>query len=119
MDLFNKKRVKRLENQLRYTEEQFERLNGELATYKNLYKEDDVSKNNLIKENQKLIDWIEKIINEVGVKTNCKDSSINIPYYEDIHYEENRIAGNYEKDYFPKQQRKDIIIPSIRFTKFI
>lgn len=118
MDLFNKKKLKEKEEWL---DEVIEDRNKWEKAYINQVKDTNQlieNNNRLTEENQKLIDWIEKIINEVGVKTNCKDTNINIPYYEDIRYEENRIAGNYENDYFPRQERKDIIIPSIRFTKY-
>ena len=71
--------------------------------------------NNLIQENKKLIEWIEKIINEVGIKTNDSyiGQTINIPYCEKI-----KPYKAYEKGWIPEQERKDVIIPSIRFTKF-
>lgn len=70
MDIFNKKKLEAKEREIRILNENFERINGELLIYKKLYKEklNDESKNEVIKENGKLIDWIEKIISEVGVK---------------------------------------------------
>lgn len=122
IDLFNRKKLK--ETTIHLTEvmqdrnywqkaytSQVKDTNNLLKQNKDLVK----SNNNLTEENQKLIDWIEKIINEVGLKTNnsYEGQTITIPYYEEI-----KPYKAYENDWIPKQERKDIIIPSIRFTKF-
>lgn len=116
MDLFNKKKLENKDREIKILNDNFERINGELLTYKKLYKEklNDENITNLIAENQKLIEWTEKIINEVGVQT--KDSyeglPITIPYYEKTkpYY----IEGDWNKT---SMKQKDVIIPSIRYTK--
>lgn len=115
-DLFNKKK---LENMTIHLAEVMKDRNKWEKAYTNQVKDIDKlleENKNLIQENRKLIEWIDKIINEVGVKT--KDSyrrqTITIPYYENIkpYY----IEGDWDK---PSMKQKDIIIPSIRFIKFI
>ncbi len=115
MDLFNKKKLKEKDTIIEAKRNRISKLIEDNV---------DLSRSNqhLIKisedlqiQNQKLTDWIEKIINEVGIKTNNKyeNSTITIPYYENKkpYY----IEGDYSN---PSFEQKDILIPSIRFTKF-
>lgn len=115
MDLFNKKKLKEKDIIIEHKRKRIDELTNKLKQTEELYQNNLKNQNSMIKENQKLIEWIEKIINEVGVKTNNKyeNSIITIPYYENKkpHY----IEGDWNS---PSSEQKDIIIPSIRFTKF-
>lgn len=122
MDLFNKKILKETQ---KWLDEVIKDRNKWEKAYITQVKDTDnllkqnkeltKSNNNLQEENQKLIDWIEKIINEVGIKEKnyYEGQKITIPYCENIksHY----IEGDWNK---PSIKQKDIIIPSIRYTKF-
>lgn len=120
MDLFNKKKLKETKewlNEIIQDRNKWEQAyinqvkdtNNLLEENKSLSKTND----NLMQENKKLIDWIEKIINEVGVKINdsYENQTITIPYYEKT--KPYKASGNEWKEL----NRKDIIIPSIRYTK--
>lgn len=114
MDLFNKKKLKETK---KWLDEIIQDRNYWENAYINQVKSTNQllnENNNLQKENQKLIEWIEKIINEIGVQTKdaYKGQIITIPYYERIraHY----IEGDYDN---ASMQQKDIIIPSIRFSR--
>ncbi len=111
MDLFNKKKLKEFCELYNKTE----KMNNDLLrSNSRLIK---ISED-LQKENQKLIDWIDKMINEVGVKTNNphENITINIPYCEEtVDLYPCKAENN---GCFVHRRRKDIIIPSIRFTKF-
>lgn len=114
MDLFNKKK---LEDMTIHLAEVMQDRNKWEKAYTNQVKDTNKlleENKNLIQENQKLIDWIEKILNEVGIKT--KDSYegqiITIPYYEEI--KPYCIEGDWDK---ASMKQKDIIIPSIKYTK--
>lgn len=84
IDLFNKRKLKKLQSQLNYNENYMEKLNGELGAYKKLYKEkceeENKSINNLLEENQKLINWIYKILDNFGQISNSEIDYIRIPY---------------------------------------
>ena len=86
-----------------------------------LYKErmDDVIKQNdvLMKSNQKLIEWINKIINEVGVYNVEDRRTVTIPIYRNpvqAMYGTSEEISNNLKDFV---QTEEIIIPEIRFVR--
>lgn len=61
--------------------------------------------NRLQEENQKLIDWIEKIINDLGAYEVSKDNAIRVPVYKKRR-DENDEVENVE----------EIILPQITYT---
>lgn len=72
------------------------------------------SNTSLIETNQKLNDWIEKILNEVGIKELHERTGITIPVYT-----ENPVRA-YDNNQFNNGdflKRKEIIIPELRFIK--
>ena len=72
------------------------------------------SNTSLIDTNQKLNDWIEKILNEVGIKELHERTGITIPVYT-----ENPVRA-YDNNQFNNGdflKRKEIIIPELRFIK--
>lgn len=108
-----KKRIEELEREIRILGDNFERDRGaklELQNEIEQFRQSTI--NNLIEENQKLINWIEKILEVAQVcKTNEGLQMVNIPIRED------RIKS-YDSNWGLKpEQRKEIIIPSIRFIK--
>jgi transposase-like protein len=108
-----KKRIEKLEREVRIVRDEFERDRGakiELQNEIEQFRQSTI--NNLIEENQKLINWIEKILEVAQVcKTNEGLQMVNIPIMEE------RIKS-YDSNWELKpEQRKEIIIPSIRFTK--
>lgn len=108
-----KKKIQELEREIKIVRENFERDRGaKLELQNELEKIKNNEINNLIKENQKLIEWIEKILEVAQIcKANEGLEMVNIPVIE-----------NTIKSYDPNwkltpEQREEIIIPSIRFTK--
>lgn len=61
--------------------------------------------NRLQEENQKLIDWIEKIINDLGAYEVAKNNAIRVPFYKKVEMKKEE-AGNVE----------EIILPQITYT---
>lgn len=112
--LFKKsKRIEELERKVRIVRDEFERDRGAKIELQNeMEKIRQSTINNLIEENQKLINWIEKILEVAQVcKTNEGLQMVNIPIRED------RIKS-YDSNWELKpEQKKEIIIPSIRFIK--
>ena len=108
-----KKKIEELEREIKIVRENFERDRGaKLELQNELEKNRSNEINNLIKENQKLIEWIEKILEVAQIcKTNEGLEMVNIPVMENTVRSYN---PNWE---LTPEQRKEIIIPSIRFTK--
>lgn len=108
-----KKRIEELEREVRIVREEFERDRGEKIYLQNeLEKVRQSTINNLIEENQKLIEWIEKILEVAQVcKTNEGLQMVNIPI---IGERIKSYDSNWESN---PVQRKEIIIPAIRFTR--
>ena len=108
-----KKRIEELEREVKIVRGEFERDRGaklELQNEIEQFRQSTI--NNLIEENQKLINWIEKILEVAQVcKTNEGLQMVNIPIMED---RVEKYNSNWESN---PDQRKEIIIPSIRFTK--
>lgn len=108
-----KKRIEKLEREVRIVRDEFERDRGEKIYLQNeLEKVRQSTINNLIEENQKLIEWIEKILEVAQIcKTNEGLQMVNIPIVED------KIKPYNSNWKLTPEQRREIIIPSIRFTK--
>ena len=112
--LFKKKKgIEELERELRLVREEFERDRGakiELQNEMERFRESTI--NQLIEENQKLVDWIEKILEVAQIcKTNEGLQMINIPIRE------NKIDAYNPNWELTPEQRKEIVIPSIRYVK--
>jgi hypothetical protein len=114
--MFKSKR-KKLEERLEFMEIRLEKTKNELLTYQKLYKEQlelNNSSNYLMEQNEKLINWIEKIINEVGIYEVSERNSISIPIYK------NPYPPMYDTEFNGNRfvvERKDITIPEIRVIK--
>ena len=111
MDLFNKKKVKKLEQEI-YS------LNNEIEKYQKNERHWSRQIDNLEKistktmeENQKLIKWIETIINTVGVMEVHEKTQIQIPVYIESHHRP------YDSNYQGIFERERITIPEITIVK--
>lgn len=113
MDLFNKKKIEKLERELRLVRDEFERDRGaKLELQKEMERFRESTINQLIEENQKLVDWIEKILEVAQIcKTNEGLQMVNIPIQEE---KNNPYNSKWE---LTSEQRKEIVIPSIRYVK--
>ena len=87
--LFKSKKVKELEEIVEAYRQERSKLLEQINSYKNNIKEKDrritnlTDDNNLLlKENNKLLEWISKIINEVNVYTVNSDMKITLPIYK-------------------------------------
>lgn len=65
----------------------------------------------LLESNQKLIDWIEKVINELGCYEVRDNNTIRIPVYKN----ENVMVG--KDNYLKGMTTKEIVIPRIVYMK--
>lgn len=80
IDLFNKKKLKELEDEKNYYERVCEAKNKTINNLQLDKSELNKNMNNLINENKKLIDWIYKILDNFGQISNSEINYIRIPY---------------------------------------
>ena len=108
-----KKRIEKLERELKIVREEFERDRGaKIELQKEMERFRQSTINQLIEENQKLVDWIEKILEVAQIcKTNEGLQMVNIPIRE------NKIDAYNPNWELTPEQRKEIVIPSIRYVK--
>lgn len=97
---------KELTKQLEYSEDE----RNELRLRYDCIKQDRVNAENLLKQNNKLIDWIEKILKEVGTCRVNTNTTFKIP----ILYDNDR---NYINLPFEGFEKEYIIIPQIEIIK--
>lgn len=111
MDLFNKKKIKKLEQEIYSLNNEIE---GYIENERNWSKQiDGLEKisSQTIEQNQKLIKWIETIIDTVGVMEVREKRQIQIPVYID------KGIGNYDSNYMGIFERERITIPEITIVK--
>ena len=111
MDLFNKKKIKRLEQEIYSLNNEIE---GYIKNERNWSKQiDGLEKisSQTMEENQKLIKWIETIINTVGVMEVHEKTQIQIPVYIESHHRP------YDSNYQGIFERERITIPEITIIK--
>lgn len=111
LDLFNKKKIKKLEQEVY-------RLNNDIEGYikneRNWSKQiDNMEKisTKTIEENQKLINWIMKILDTVGTMEVREKSSFKIPVYENKNYRA------YDQNYMGIYEKERLTIPEITIVK--
>ena len=118
MDIFNKKKVKELENQIRILESANINLKNEISRYKN--KETDWNNkidrfeyisSQTMEENQKLIKWIMTILDTVGTMEVREKAQIKIPVYIEKTY------NAYNTNYLGLYERDRITIPEITIIR--
>ena len=118
MDLFNRKKVKELQNKVI----ELEKKNYSLAEDIDGYVRNERHWNSQIdglekissqtmEENQKLIKWIETILNTVGVMEVREKRQIQIPVYID------KSIRAYDSNYMGIFERERITIPEITIVK--
>ena len=111
MDLFNKKKIKRLEREI-------SQLNNEIEKYQKnernwdmkIDKLEDISSRTM-EENQKLIKWIMTILDTVGVMEVREKRQIQIPVYID------KSIRAYDSNYMGTFEKERITIPEITIVK--
>ena len=111
MDLFNKKKIKRLEREI-------SQLNNEIEKYQKnernwdmkIDKLEDISSRTM-EENQKLIKWIMTILDTVGVMEVREKRQIQIPVYID------KSIRAYDSNYMGIFEKERITIPEITIVK--
>lgn len=111
MDLFNKKKIKKLEQEIYSLNNEIE---GYIKNERNWSKQiDGLEKisSQTMEQNQKLIKWIETIIDTVGVMEVREKRQIQIPVYID------KGIGNYDSSYMGIFERERITIPEITIVK--
>lgn len=103
-------KIARLEEELKHKDNVIDIQKQSIETYKN---DNDI----LITANQKLTDWVNKIINEVGIYEVEDRRTVTIPICKNPR---RVIAGKWDdiKDGMPEfLSQEEIIIPEIRFIK--
>lgn len=105
-----KKRIEKLEREVRIVREEFERDRGELLAYKNIKSNDKLLAQSM-EENQKLINWIMNILDTFGTMEVKDRRHIQIPIMK-----EKRIT-NYNIDYYMTNTKEIITIPEITLIK--
>lgn len=81
MDLFNRKKVEKLEKQLELLNHDLQKEKNDNDTLKDILKNSKCS-SLLLEENKKLIDWIEKILSEFGTMDVRSKERVQIPIYK-------------------------------------
>lgn len=109
MDIFNIKKVKKLEDKIALLERDLEREKNNVATFKEILKNNNESRKYLEEENQKLIKWIKSILEEFGTMEVRERSTVHIPVYKrsDIMFFR---SANEE---IPRYKEKIVVIPEI------
>ena len=105
-----KVKITRLEEELKHKDNVIDIQKQSIETYKN---DNDI----LMTANQNLTDWVNKIINEVGIYEVEDRRSITIPICKNPH---RVMAGKWDdiKDEMPGfLSQEEIIIPEIRFIR--
>ena len=103
-------KITRLEEELKHKDSVINIQKQSIETYKN---DNDI----LMTANQKLTDWVNKIINEVGIYEVEDRRSVTIPICKQNH---RVMAGKWDdiKDEMPGfLSQEEIIIPEIRFIR--
>lgn len=111
LDIFNKKKIKKLEQEVY-------RLNNDVEGYikneRNWSKQiDNMEKisTKTMEENQKLINWIMKILDTAGTMEVREKSNFKIPVYK------NKSYRAYDQNYMGIYEKERITIPEITIIK--
>ena len=109
MDLFNIKKVKKLEDKIALLKQDLEREKNSVATLKEVLKNNSESRKYLEEENQKLLKWIKSILEEFGTMDIRERSIVHIPVYKRTDV----IPFKYENEEIQRHEEKIIVIPEI------
>ena len=111
LDLFNKKKIKKLEQEVYSLKNDIE---GYIKNERNWSKQiDNMEKisTKTMEENQKLINWIMKILDTVGTMEVREKSNFKIPVYENKNYRA------YKQNYMGIYEKERLTIPEITIVK--
>ena len=125
LDLFNKKKLKKIKDNFTKLNSEFIRVNGEKEYYSNMnckleneMKELKIQIDNLekisnltIQENQKLINWIMNILDTVGTMEAREKTEFKIPICRHKEYRA------YDRNYMGIFEKERITIPEITIIK--
>lgn len=107
--MFNKKKLIKLEKENAMLLRENEKLKNANETLKDVLKNNN-SSSLLIEENKKLIEWIEKILENIGTIDVYSKDTIKIPVYKERHYISNPTE-------LRETSREVIFIPQIEIIK--
>lgn len=107
MDLFNRKKVQKLEAKIASLKQDIIKEQNNCVTLKEILKNTNCS-SLLLEENQKLIEWINKILEEFGTIVVYERRSVYIPIYKKE--EINPFTSDIE---LRESKVKTIVIPEI------
>lgn len=107
MDIFNRKKVKKLENEIASLKQDIFREKNNCETYKEILKNTNCS-SLLLEENKRLIEWIKQILEEFGTLEVYERNRVYIPVYKKT--EISPFTTNFE---LRKTDVKTIVIPEI------
>lgn len=108
MDIFNKKKVKKLEDTVFSLKQDLITEKNNSATYKEILRNANCS-TLLLEENKKLIEWIKTILEEFGTREVRERSTVHIPVYKRTDIMPFRRAN----EEIPRCEDKIIVIPEI------
>lgn len=107
MDLFNRKKVKQLNEKISEYQDEVKELNERIKSLESI-------STRVTEENQKLIKWIENILEQFGTMEVRDRNTVTIPVY---HAKE--LLYDYFIDESARVEYKTIIIPEIVIKKMI
>lgn len=111
MDLFNKRKVKELEERIKYLSNEIDGyMKNERHWSKQIESFEKISTNTM-EENQKLIKWIMNILKEFGTVEIGDRQHIEIPIHKQ------NICSAYDRNYMGVFEKERIEIPSITIVK--
>lgn len=111
MDLFNKKKLQEQEKQLKKLNLMINDKNSEINRQYNSITHLENNQGKLLAENQKLIEWIEKILDTVGTLEVREKIHFQIPVLMQKEY------SPYDKNYLGIFEKERIEIPAITIVK--
>ena len=111
MDLFNKRKVKELEERIKYLSNEIDGyMKNERHWSRQIESLEKISTNTM-EENQKLIKWIMNILDTVGTMEVREKSNFKIPVYE------NKSYRAYDQNYMGIYEKERLTIPEITIVK--
>ena len=111
LDLFNKKKIKKLEDDIFSLQRDLITEQNKSKTYKDIIENCHCS-TLLLEENKKLIEWVERILEEFGTIDVYERHSIHIPIYRKTDYAINQTVNE-----FKRTKTEIIVIPEIVIQK--
>lgn len=110
MDLFGRKKSKFMKEQIKKQDREIRDLRGKLSAKELILKEKRDTIERLVSENVKLLDWVQKVINDVGCYEVKENNQFRIPM---IDREWEGLSSYSDFDY----ERKEVHLPEITIIK--